>query len=350
MKKWQKRLIIGVVLVIVLLVTVVPIGITHAIYNSAFGKRFESGNGYKYDVSEFKNLKREPISFLSNKGQKLSAYIYENSEIKNTKGLIVLAHGMGAGHISYMAEIAYLAQNGYKVFAYDATACDESEGKAVGALLQGPVDLDYALKFIEGNDKLKGLKLMLYGHSWGGYSAMTVLNYDHNLKGVVEVSGFNSSKDMVVYIGSQQAGDKMKKLSPYLGLYEKFKYGKVANLTALDGLKKTTAKVMLIQSKDDDVVLYKDNFKVYEDNLKGKENMTFIMVDKHGHNAMDSIEYTEKTKNKKEELVSKYGSIKKAPEDAVAAYNELQHKPLEKLDKELMNRVVEFYDKVIQGS
>lgn len=120
----------------------------------------------------------------------------------------------------------------------------------------------------------------------------------------------------------------------------------MASLTALDGLKKTNANVMLIHSKDDDAILYKDNFKVYEDNLKGKETMTFITIDNHGHNAMDSIEYTQKTKSKKEELVSKYGSVKKAPEDAVAVYNELQHKADGKLDKDLMNKVVEFYDKI----
>lgn len=189
MKKWQKRLIIGGMGLIIILLTVVPMGITHVIYNGAFGKRFESSATCRYDVSEFKNLKREGTSFLSNKGHKLVAYIYENSEIKNPKGLIVLAHGFRCGgHISYMPEIAYLTENGYKVFAYDATACDESEGKAVGALFQGPVDLDYALKFIEGNDTLKDLKLMLYGHSWGGYLVMTVLNYSHNVQGVVEVS------------------------------------------------------------------------------------------------------------------------------------------------------------------
>ncbi|WP_370631506.1 serine aminopeptidase domain-containing protein [Peptoniphilus sp. KCTC 25270] len=50
----------------------------------------------------------------------------------NLKGIIIIAHGFGGGgHNSYLDCINYFAQNGYYVFAYDATGNDESEGEGV---------------------------------------------------------------------------------------------------------------------------------------------------------------------------------------------------------------------------
>lgn len=60
----------------------------------------------------------------------LVGHLYESAdESIEEKAVIVFAHGSGAGgQIGYVDIFNYMAQNGYYVFAYDATANDESEG------------------------------------------------------------------------------------------------------------------------------------------------------------------------------------------------------------------------------
>ena len=83
--------------------------------------------------------------------------------------MYVIAHGFGGGgHNSYMDVANYFASNGYYVFAYDVTGCDKSEGEGVGGVPQGVIDLDHAISFVEDNNEIPELPIMLFGHSWGG--------------------------------------------------------------------------------------------------------------------------------------------------------------------------------------
>lgn len=94
-------------------------------------------------------------------------YLYSTKDVEE-KGLAVFAHCLGGGgQIVYLEIFNYLTKNGYYIFAYDATANDESEGKVVGGLPQGIIDLDYAIHFTKTINQLKDLPLMLMGFSWG---------------------------------------------------------------------------------------------------------------------------------------------------------------------------------------
>ena len=58
-------------------------------------------------------------------------------------------------------------------------------------MAQSAIDLDAALTYIESNDELNGLPVLLYGHSWGGYAAAAVLGSDHDIKASVSISGYS---------------------------------------------------------------------------------------------------------------------------------------------------------------
>ncbi|GFI19069.1 hypothetical protein IMSAGC009_04249 [Lachnospiraceae bacterium] len=105
--------------------------------------------------------------------------------------LSVMAHVFGGGgHNSYMDCVNYFACHGYYVFSYDATGNDESEGEGVGGLPQGVIDLDYAITFVEESGKFPSLPIVLFGHSWGGYSVSSVLTYPPRSKSRYSVFGF----------------------------------------------------------------------------------------------------------------------------------------------------------------
>ena len=102
------------------------------IYDQNFNKRFESYAPFRLRTEDFDGLEQTKYQFASDKGQMLTGYLYSHNNEPN--GIIILAHGFGGGgHNSYMDVADYFARNGFLVFTYDATGCDESEGKGVGS-------------------------------------------------------------------------------------------------------------------------------------------------------------------------------------------------------------------------
>ncbi|MCM1054417.1 MAG: lysophospholipase [Bacteroides sp.] len=121
---------------------------------------------------------RELLSFRSGENI-LQGYLYG---AENTKGVVVICHGLGGGAEDYLAETLYFVDNGYRVFSYDNTGCYRSEGSNCIGLPQSVIDLDAALTYIEQEPRFNGLPLLLYGHSWGGYAVAAIFGYDHNIK------------------------------------------------------------------------------------------------------------------------------------------------------------------------
>ena len=153
-----------------------------SIYNENFDKRFESYEPYMLYVNDFEGLSRSEYNFA-------------------------------------MDCANYFAQNGYYVFAYDATGNDESEGEGVGGIPQGVIDLDHAISFVEESDHFPDLPIVLFGHSWGGYSVSSVLTYHPEVKAVIACSGCNRSSDLFEAGGKEQAGSVIYTLHTSVEFY-----------------------------------------------------------------------------------------------------------------------------------
>ena len=259
------------------------------IYNENFNCRFDSYEPMMLYLDDFEGLERTKYEFASDKGQKLTGYLYSASA--DPHGIIVIAHGFGGGgHNSYMDAADFFARNGYRVFAYDATGCDESEGEGVGGLPQGVIDLNYAINFVEENfpDEPVGL----FGHSWGGYCVCNVLTYHPEVKAIVECSGFNCSSDMFEGEGKRQAGNFIYAMLPFVKLYEQIKYGEYAVNTGVDGLSSSSAAAMIVHSEDDNVVPIGYGYDVYYDKFKDDPRFEFVRLEDKGHNYVyDDLTY-----------------------------------------------------------
>ena len=92
-------------------------------YNENINVRGDSYEPLKLRTEDFDSLECKEYSFSSDKGQKLAGYLY--SVGSDQHGIVVIAHGFGGGHNSYMDAAYFFAENGYYVFAYDATGCDK---------------------------------------------------------------------------------------------------------------------------------------------------------------------------------------------------------------------------------
>ena len=188
MNKKKKRLII-ICAVLLALVIVLPAAVSVAAYESVFAARYTTDRALAYTLEDFPGLRAQRYEFPTADGQMLVGYRYYHED-QTPRAALVIAHGFGGGgHNTYMDCADFFAANGFAVFAYDATGNDESPGKG-GGLPRGTVDLEHAIAFVESCEDFKDLPVVLFGHSWGGYSACSVLTYRPEVKAVVSVAGF----------------------------------------------------------------------------------------------------------------------------------------------------------------
>ena len=288
-KARSKKKVILIVILCLLLASLMWIGISLGLYGIYFGHRFDSNKALMNQVYEFDGLERTRYEFQSDKGQTLVGYMYSSGQ--DQRGIIVFSHGYGyGGHNSYMAAINYLAQNGYYVFAYDATGCDESSGKGIGGVPQGVIDLDHAISFVEESGNFPALPIGLFGHSWGGYSACNVLTYHPEIEAVIECSGPCSSTDLLEGGGKNVVGPFIYVVLPVIKIYERLKFGDYAVNTALDGFNASDAEIMVVHGTNDKIVPINYGYDIYYAIYKDDPRFVFTRLDGKGHNDFLRVE------------------------------------------------------------
>ncbi|MHB8130644.1 MAG: alpha/beta hydrolase [Mobilitalea sp.] len=344
----KRKIIIILSIVLILLLLIIPFGLSVMIYEDNFGDRYESYMPMARSIDEFEGLNSQRYTFPSNQGQQLVGYKYYR-DLENIKGVVVIAHGLGGGgHNSYMDVADFFTSNEYVVFAYDATGNDESEGSSVKGIPQGLIDLDYAIQFVKQTSDFEGLPIMLFGHSWGGYSVGSVLNLHPDVKAVVMVAGFNKSMDIIEEEGRRIAGDMISVLLPYISLYERIKFGKSASYSCMNGFENSDAGVMVIHSTDDEMISKKMSFDVFYDIYKDNQRFDFVKYENRGHN---NTYYSDASREYKDEFNRKFDEYLDTLEGELtfelkASYlnDHLDKKILYDLDEELMDSMVKFYD------
>jgi len=355
MSKPLKIVLIVLVIILVLVILaalILPKPIAMSVYNDNFGKRFTISEPWAWSIEDFDGLTRDKYIFESNNGQKLTGYKYYRTS-EEAKGLVVLAHGFGGGgHRSYMNIADYFASNGYWVFAYDATGNDESEGDAVGGLPQGIIDLDYALRFIKAHDDFKGLPIVLWGHSWGGYSVGSVTKLHPDIKAAVVVSGFNESLDMLETEGRNIVGNVIDYVLPLFEKHEKKTFGEYASMSILDSLEACEVPILFVHSEDDEMIPISISFDRYFEKFAENDRFSFVRYKERGHNYIFCSEnrrkYVEEYNVGADAYKESMGG--QLTEEQAAAYIEEhfdKHKGYE-LDSQLMGRMLELYNSSIE--
>ncbi len=243
----------------------------------------------------------------------------------------------------------FLTSEGYFVFAYDATGNGASEGKDANGLPQGVADLDFALRFVKSSDFCKGLPIFLLGHSWGAYSAGSVLEYHPDISGVVMISGPNNSLDLMVWEGQKTAGVFAIPERPYLAFYEWMKFGPYAKSSAMKGFASSDASVMIVQGLQDDAVPPSIGYDIFYESYSDSERFTFVLYPDRGHN---DIYFSEESKVYRDQLNRAYLSYLESynePPNEKLKESFMDQYPLDKKqcfepDENLMDQILEFYD------
>lgn len=319
---WISLGVIGGILIIFIILII----IVYAVHNKLFNKRYIPLDIDSYTAEEF-NLSCEKIE-VEYKKKMIRGYFYSLDGYDNDK-LIIFAHGMDSSKESYMQEIGYFAQNGFLVLGFDYLGTNESDGvlKGFGNSL---LSLDTVIKYLKNNDKYKNKELYVVGHSWGGYATLNIVKYHKDIKGIIAMAPAVSLYK--IFRGSYLKQNVLVTL--LIELVELFKLGKYSLCNGAKSLKKYNGKVMVLQSKNDNVVRF-DSSLGYVKNMVG-DKAEYLVVDGRYHNPDYKKEAVDK-------LMAFYKEFGQTPKDK---YSELfaksDFRAMGELDPEIMDKLIEF--------
>lgn len=336
-------------IIIVLLVLLLVVMFFHSINRMAtkirmsfLEKRFDDDNTLHYfSHTDYTNMTQKKFDFMSNEVE-LKGFLY-SLESSEHKGILVFVHGMGVGHIQYMNDINYYCRLGYDVYTFDGQGCNESEGQGIGYFSNFVRNLDDFLNYIESLEDVKDKKIILVGHSMGGYAVNVIAKFHlERISHIVSFSGFNS-----VY---QLMEDKLVPSLKFIGkciakeLAKQDKKNAVPySLRSIDVVKEFKPKILFIHGDEDSVVLRNRTYDLFIKELSDIDSCHFMLVKGRNHNpyvTKESAAYFKYTHEKFAELVKKYGNIPQ--EELDAYYNSLDYKLLVELDYTVMDNVARF--------
>jgi len=336
-----------IILYIIIFIFLILLLLSKLILNLAFGKRCEGNAKLKYfTADDFEGLNAKSIEFKSNKGQTLRGNIYTHEEIKEYKGLIIFVHGMGGGHLSYTTEINTLVKAGFIVMAYDNTGTCSSEGKNLKGFYQAVIDLNYALKFVEENSELNKYSIELVGHSWGAYTVCQVLQYKHNIKTVVAMSGPNDSAKLICDFMRKETKINFSFLKPFIKIvnFLTFEKNSIKNTSKI--LKDTKIPVLLLHGSLDETAALENSPISDKKAIEKNSNIKTIVYEGRFHNVYqtkDSEEYLNNTFGSIAELNKKHKQ--NPPEDEInKIYNNIDYKKITEEDESVMNTIIKFLE------
>ena len=255
----------------------------HFVSKNVYGRRGDSSISIKYEMpSDFKNLDIKKDYFLNNKKARLTTFEYKAKGNDNPKGILLLSHGIGGGHLYLLPLINYLCERGLIVLAYDQYGSGTSEGKRIYSMTQGAIDIKYAVRYVEAH---YDLPFYVMGHSWGGFCAANSLRYSKKILKCVDIAGMDSESSM-----TSGPAFFATIATLFIKLCGSSIYGKYGLYTSYGAFKKTKAKVLYLQGKQDLTVPPKKNGFRYEKKFKNKENITVMMLDNKGHSPIVTYE------------------------------------------------------------
>ena len=267
-----------------------------------FVRHEPDGRLFYFSHTDFDGLKKTDFDFKTRKGHLLKGgfYYYDNPRQDR---LIVFDHGLGTGHRAYMREIETLCKRGYMVYSYDHTGTGLSEGEGVQGLSGSLLDLDDCIRTLKRVSNLQGMEISVVGHSWGGYSALNILGYHHDIHSVVAMSAFISVKAMHRQLVPAIAFPIRRRLMEI----ERETNRLHADSSAFDVLNKSNKPVLIIHSLDDKRVDAKRNILHLRKETPERTNLEFILQNGKGHN----VSYTTEAAEYKNAFYKQLKSLKK---------------------------------------
>ena len=297
------------------------------------------------------NLTRSTFFFPS--GQwKLQGYFYP---CVGARKMVVVCHGMHAGSDDYLPFIAYFVRNGYAVFSYDCQGTYASEGDSTVGMCTPLVNLDHALTYIKNNPQFSRYKLYLFGHSWGGFAATSVLSLHKNICGCAAVAPFNSGYTLLVEKGEEYAGPLKDSLvggfpKGFLDTYQATLFKDYTKLDAVKGINSTRIPVYIAHGNRDFVISFHHQSVISHRDEIRQENVTYY-VGTGAHGGHNTILHSERAVAYQKQVEKDLKQLKKdydrelTPEEKAEFCKGVDHALYSEVNEEMMQEILNMFDR-----
>jgi esterase/lipase len=175
-------------------------------------KRNKNAN-YEVVSNDNSHFKRKNLVIKSFDGVKLSARLtYSNTD--ETKGTIILLHGIRSNKNTFLDLSKFLAENGFNSVALDSRAHGESEGQFCTFGVNEKKDIQKVIDYLSEYEDINHIGT--WGQSLGGAIGLQAMGFDKRIKfGIIE-STFSDFKIIVNDYFDLHAGFSFAPFSNYL--------------------------------------------------------------------------------------------------------------------------------------
>lgn len=236
---------------VLFLICIILFCIAKIFHSKFFGRRFTPDPLVKLYTKEEFGLQSDEAEFKCSKDTLRGAFYYLPGFEPDK--IVVYCHGMWSTHKSYMQDIGWLCKAGFKVFGFDYTGTDISDGKNIVGMANSLRCTNAAVNFIKTECAAKNIYVI--GHSWGAFAASNIGKYHPDIKAVVAIAPFLSLRHS---FGSLLHGAS-RVLIPFLYLADFTRCGKFSFASTVKTQKNFKGKCMVIASADDHMVNYERN-------------------------------------------------------------------------------------------
>ena len=326
--------------VLALAAAVLIVGLILLLYirRKLFHRRYDGNKNLKYySAADFNGLQVQYHTFSSVYGVAMKGYLYSRGSVP--EGLILFAHGFGAGHDAYTTEINTLTEAGFWVFTYDCPACGKSDGEKMRGFEEGPLAVRAAVEYVSRSEELSCLPLILAGHSWGGFSVMNAAaQCSDRFCGVLSMCGFLSGAGIAAQFISEKLHSMYYVFKPILRFYNWIRVGGRVNFDSRKSLDRVKVPVCLLYGESDTVVSYRYNGGKMEKWAKGRKNVSFYKWRQKGHNVYlcdDAEKYMNDT-------FAEISRAYKQKKEVAPLYEAIDYNRMTREDPQVMKIVVDF--------
>lgn len=345
------KIVIGVVAGIAVVACVGMFAFDRHVLNQTYARTVVEGPSLMLtDADIAADYPYEDIEFELD-GSTLRGHVYGADN--NERGLIVFRHGIFSQHQDYLALITALVDKGWKVLAYDAIGCGESDGDSVLGFAQSPRDVHAAVQFAREHNVNNGLPIVLVGHSWGGYGVAGALDYDDGVVACVTMSGFDVPNEIIMESAVARMGAIASTQAPLIDFIGRLDFGADANRSASRAIDESGIPVLVIHGVEDAVISYDGSSIIAEREHIANPNVAYITKSEEnraGHNSYfyspESQAYLTACGEELAALSEKYGSS--IPDDVLEEfYSRIDKRRANTADPQLINEIDVFLAKAV---
>lgn len=224
-------------------------------------------------------------------GKTLRGYVYGAD---NARGLIVFRHGIFSKHEDYLPLIVAMVDKGWRIFAYDAIGCGNSDGDNVIGLSQSPLDVAVAVDYVRESGMADGMEIALWGHSWGGYGVAGALDLQTDIDACVTMSGFDTPMKVLESSAQGFMGPFAFTQTPTLWLNTYLVFGNDADRSASKAILDSGTPTLVIHGTDDTTVPFEtvSILDSLQTNQGDTSNVSFKVIETPGRSGHSTYFYS----------------------------------------------------------